>query len=91
MEWHFTMRQTQSNNIAPLFQFIIVVISIGTLGACQTTSEYDTSEALGSEVSAKASGRISERYSIFFDQGNHFKRLLSKKIMTTQSLYETSA
>jgi len=65
MEWYFTMCQTQSNNIASLFQFIIVVISIEILGACETTSEYDTSEALGSEVSAKASGRISERYSIF--------------------------
>ena len=65
MEWYFTMYQTQSNSIESLFQFIIVVISIGIIGACQTTSEYDTSEALGSEVSAKASGRISERYSIF--------------------------
>ena len=90
MEWYFTMCQTQSNSIASLLQFIIVVISIGILGACQTTSEYDASEALGSEVSAKASGRISERYSIFLIKAI-ISNVFYKKNMTTHSLYETSA
>jgi serine protease Do len=72
-----------------LIRILGVISFIGFLGACQTTGEYDLSDSSDTDASAKADGTISESYSIFFDQGDHLKRLMKdENFKDSAKLYE---
>ena len=72
-----------------IFRILSIISFVGILEACQTTGEYDLSDSSDVETSSTNDGKISETYSIFFDQGDHLKRLMKEEnFKDSAKLYE---